>query len=180
MKQLLEFIPLILFFYFYKKSGIMHATLVLVIASTISFAILTIKEKKVAFMPLISALVIGGFGFLTWYFQDPTFIKMKPTIVNTIFSLVFITAYAIKKPFVKHVFGEAMEMPDNAWLTLSIRFGIFFLTLATINELIWRNFSEEFWVSFKVFGFLPISIIFTMSQLPFMLRHSNLKEKHKT
>ncbi len=171
MKNILEFIPLLLFFIFYKKVGIISATLILVVATAISVAILMVKTGKIAKMPLFSAIILGIFGFFTWYFQDPIFIKMKPTILNSLFAVIFIGGYYLKKPLLKYVFDGALEMPDNAWLTLGLRFGLFFIFLAIINEFIWRNFSEEFWVSFKVFGFLPMSIIFTISQLPFMLRY---------
>ena len=177
MKQLLEFIPLLVFFYFYKKYNIIIATIALAITSIISFVILTVKEKKLALMPLISAGVIGFFGLLTWYFQDPLFIKIKPTILNSIFGLVLIIASIAKKPIFKKLFQSAFEMSDLNWLKMSMRWGIFFIFLAVINELIWRNFTESFWVSFKVFGFLPLTILFTLSQIPFIMRHSNIKHK---
>jgi len=176
MKNLLEFLPLIIFFVIYKKYDLITATVVLVIATIISVTIIAIKTKKIAKTPLFSVLILGIFGFLTWYFNDPIFIKMKPTVINSIFGIVLLFGYFTQRPLLKYLFDKALEMKENAWNVLTMRWGIFFIFLAVINEIIWRNFSEEFWVSFKVFGFLPITIIFTFSQLPYMLRNQ-IKEK---
>lgn len=171
MKNLLEFLPLAVFFIIYKKYDIITATIALVIVSLLSVLILTIKTKEIPKVPLFSALILGVFGFFTWYFNDPIFIKMKPTVINSIFAIVFLLGYFYKKPMLKYLFDKAFEMKNQAWLVLTLRWGIFFIILAIVNEIIWRNFSEEFWVSFKVFGFLPMTIIFTISQLPYMLRN---------
>lgn len=171
MKNLLEFCPLVVFFIMYKKYDIITATIALVIVSLISVTILAIKTKEISKIPLCSAIILGIFGFLTWYFNDPVFIKMKPTVINSIFAIIFLFGYFTKKPMLKYLFDKTLELKDEAWLLLTFRWGIFFFFLAIVNEIIWRNFSEELWVSFKVFGFLPMTILFTISQLPYMLRN---------
>jgi intracellular septation protein len=179
LKNLLEFIPLLIFFFVFKTSGIIAATLSLVISSMLAFLIVTICYKKLAIMPLISAIILGFFGFLTWYLQDPFFIKIKPTIVNSLFASILFISYLLKKPVLQFLLGNIFIMPKDAWLTLTIRFTLFFFFLALLNEIIWRNFSLEFWVNFKVFGFLPITLIFTISQMPFMMRYQSTGTEKK-
>jgi intracellular septation protein len=101
---------------------------------------------------------------------------MKPTIINVIFSVILFYVYFKKKPFLSYILGEQIKMDNRAWLTLSMRWGFFFLILAILNELIWRNFSTDFWVQFKVFGMMPISLIFTVFQVPFMIREMKKME----
>lgn len=171
MKQALEFFPLIVFFIAYQLTDIITATIILAISSFIAFALILLHTKKIVYMPLISALLVGIFGFLTWYLKDPIFIKIKPTILNMLFGSVFIIAYIIKKPLMKLLLEQAFKMDDHNWLVITLRWGLFFVFLAFINEIVWRNFSENFWVNFKVFGMLPITIIFTLAQMPYMIRH---------
>ena len=171
MKQALEFFPLIVFFVAYQLTDIITATIILTITSFISFGTILFYSKKIVYMPLISALLVGVFGFLTWYLDNPIFIKIKPTILNILFGLILITAYFCKKPLMKFILEQAFKMDDHNWLVLTLRWGLFFLFLALINEKVWRNFSENFWVNFKVFGMLPITITFTLAQMPYMMRH---------
>lgn len=170
MKTILEFIPLVAFFFTFKEYGLITATVILAILTIISVAILYCKTKKLSAPLLISAIVVSIFAFLTWYFDNPIFIKIKPTLVNSIFAAALFAGVYLKKPFLKHLLGGGLELPEKAWYSLAIRFAIFFIFMALLNEVIWRNFSEDFWVKFKVFGFLPISITFTISQMPFILR----------
>ncbi|MFZ8865061.1 MAG: septation protein IspZ [Rickettsiales bacterium] len=171
MKQIIEFIPLLLFFITYSFTDIITATVVLAISSIIAFLVILAYSKKVTFMPLFSAIIIGFFGFLTWYLQNPIFIKIKPTILNFSFGLIFLISYFLKKPLVKLLLQQALKMEEHYWLVMTYRWGLFFIFLAILNEFIWRNFSEDFWVSFKVFGMMPITLIFTLAQMPFIIRH---------
>ena len=100
---------------------------------------------------------------------------MKPTIVNSFFGLGVIGGIFFQKNVIKLMMGDAIDLPDIKWNTLAIRWGIFFFAMAILNELIWRNFSEDFWVKFKVFGFLPITLLFTLTQLPFIMKHGAVK-----
>lgn len=173
-----DYLPLLVFFAIYKFSKspnpLIEATIYLVITTIFSLIISYLLVKKVPFLPLFSAIILGFFGALTVFFQDELFIKIKPTIINSFFALVLFTGYFVKKPFLSYILGEKLKMSQQSWLSLSLRWGIFFLFLAILNEFIWRNFSTDFWVQFKVFGMMPISLIFTLSQLPFMMK--NVKE----
>lgn len=122
-------------------------------------------------MPLISAIILGIFGGLTLISGDDLFIKIKPTLINLLFATLLFYGYFSKRPLIKHLFGESLKMEDKIWIVLSLRWGLFFVFLAILNEAIWRNFSTDFWVNFKVFGVFPISMIFTLSQVPFMVKN---------
>lgn len=176
-----DYLPLLVFFVIYKFSQspnpLIEATIYLVITTIFALIISYLLIKKIPFLPLFSAIVLAFFGALTVFFQDELFIKIKPTIINSFFALILLFGYFIKKPFLSYVLGEKLKMSQESWLSLSFRWGIFFLFLAILNEIIWRNFSTDFWVQFKVFGMMPISLIFTLSQLPFMMK--NVKEFEK-
>ena len=169
-----DFLPLMIFFYIFKSSDaqnpLIEATIYLVATTLITMSISYIVLKKIAMMPLISALILSFFGILTFLFNNDLFIKIKPTIINLTFSLILIIGYFVKKPFLSYVLGSKIKMNNADWLSLSLRWGIFFLFLAVLNEFIWRNYSTDFWVKFKVFGMMPLSLIFTFSQMPFMLK----------
>lgn len=178
-KFLCDYVPLIIFIIVYKFSKaadpLIPATLYLLISSFVALIIAYILTKKIAKMPLISAIILGIFGGLTLISGDDLFIKIKPTLINLLFAAVLFYGYFAKKPLIKHLFGENIKMQDRAWLILSLRWGLFFIFLALLNEFIWRNFPTDFWVSFKLFGVFPISMIFTISQVPFMIK--NVKAK---
>lgn len=178
-KFLCDYFPLIIFIIVYKFSSapdpLLPATMYLLITSFLALIISYILTKKIAKMPLISAIILGIFGGLTLISGDDLFIKIKPTLINIFFAVILFYGYFSKKPLMKHLFGESLKMDDRAWLILSLRWGLFFIFLAILNEFIWRNFPTDFWVNFKVFGVFPISMIFTISQVPFMIK--NVKAK---
>ncbi|MEL6290061.1 MAG: septation protein A [Pseudomonadota bacterium] len=175
MKQLLEFGPLLLFFavYFFVggDQGFYIATGVLVVASVITLAASRILFGAVPMMPLVSTGLIVVFGALTLLLQDKTFVKMKPTIVYCLFAAALLIGLAMKKPFIKYVMGEAMTMREEGWRGVTIRWAIFFLAMAALNEVIWRTMSESFWVTFKVFGAIPLTVAFAIALVPYMRRH---------
>lgn len=181
MNQFHKFIsemgPLIIFFVCHKYYGLMTATAVLIVTTLISVVIVYIIEKKIPMMPLISAILLGFFGGLTLIFQDELFIKIKPTLINLIFAAILIIGFFMKKGLLKYLMGSAMVMSDEAWLKFSLRWGLFFIFLALVNEVVWRNFDTDFWVKFKVFGMLPLSMIFMVSQMPFLLK--NMEDDNK-
>lgn len=172
-KFLCDYLPLIIFFAFFKLSNssnpLLPATLAMIITTFIALVISFLLLKKVPKIALFSAVILGFFGGLTLFLHNDIFIKIKPTVVNLTFASILIFGYFKKKPFISYLLGEQIKMSVDAWLKLSLRWGIFFMFLALLNEIIWRNFSTEFWVQFKVFGMMPISIIFTISQMPFMI-----------
>jgi len=174
-KFLCDYLPLIIFIIVYKfstaKDPLIPATLCLLISSFLALIVGYLLTKKIAKMPLISAVILGVFGGLTLISGNDLFIKIKPTLINLFFAAILFYGYFAKRPIIKHLFGGSLKMENKSWLILSLRWGIFFVFLAILNEFIWRNFSTDFWVNFKVFGVFPISMIFTISQVPFMIKN---------
>jgi len=149
------------------------ATAAFMVATAISLSVSWALTRTIPAMPLVSGVVVFVFGALTLWLQDETFIKMKPTIVNIMFASLLIGGfYLFKTSLLKYVFDSAFKIDQEGWNKLTIRWGIYFFAMAALNEIIWRNFSTDFWVAFKVWGFTPLAIIFTMSQMPLIMRHS--------
>ena len=174
IKFVTDFGPLIIFFSFYYKSGknLQIAIPPLVIATIISIIIVWILEKKIPFVPLLGGVLITFFGGLTIYFENPVFIYMKPTIINIIFAITLLFGkYFTSEPILKKILGKAMPLNNEGWNKLNSRWIFFFVFLAVLNEFIWRTQSEEFWVNFKVWGMLPITIIFTAFQIPLINKY---------
>ena len=174
IKFITDFGPLIIFFSFYYKSGknLQIAIPPLVIATIISIIIVWILEKKIPFVPLLGGVLITFFGGLTIYFENPVFIYMKPTIINIIFATaLFFGKYFTSEPILKKILGKTMPLNNEGWNKLNLRWIFFFFFLAILNEFIWRTQSEEFWVNFKVWGMLPITIIFTAFQIPLINKY---------
>ena len=164
--------PLILFFVAYWLKGLMAATAVIVVASLAALALTWVYERRVPVMPLVTAGVVSLFGGLTLWLQDDTFIKMKPTIVQAIFAAVLLGGLAFGRPLLKPLFGKMMPpMSDAGWKGLTFRYGLFFIAMAVLNEVVWRTQSTDVWVNFKVFGIMALTIAFIMSQMPFINRH---------
>ncbi|MBI2253640.1 MAG: septation protein A [Proteobacteria bacterium] len=171
IKLLVDFGPLVVFFIAYKAAGLMSATVALIIATVIALAIGYIATKRLAIMPLITAVVVVIFGGLTLWFNDAVFIKMKPTIVQGIFAVLLFGGLALKRPTLQYVMGDALQLTEAGWRILTLRFALFFTAMAILNEIVWRNVSEDLWIDFKVFGILGLTILFSLSQMPLMKRH---------
>ena len=174
IKFLTDFGPLLIFFIFYYKSGLDLSVAIppLIIATLVALAIVYILEKKIAPMPLIGGILITFFGGLTLYFNNPIFIYMKPTVVNILFALVLIFGkFFSKEPLLKKLFKNSFKLLDEGWKKFNDRWVLFFLFLATLNEIIWRTQSEEFWVNFKVWGVMPISFLFAALQVPLIKKY---------
>ena len=185
LKSLLEFVPLIAFFvsyYYYPNSRelvgeelsvekIIFATKVfvptLIAASILSYLIL----KTISKMAIITAVVVIIFGFLTVWFRNPVFIKMKPTIIYLSFSLILTLGLLRKKSFLQSLMGSALNMEDQGWLILTKRITMFFLVLAALNEIVWRYFGQDQWVNFKTFGLPVITLIFFAFQYKLFQRY---------
>ncbi len=127
-------------------------------------------------MPLVSGVFVIVFGGLTLILADETFIKIKPTLVNCLFAVVLIGGLAFKKSLLKPLFGSAFQLSEKGWRLLTLRWGGFFILLAFLNEVIWRNFSTDFWISFKLFGILPLTLIFAVLQTPLVIREQDKGE----
>lgn len=180
IKLALEMGPLGLFFYLNANYDLMVATGGFMIATVISLVASKVLLGKLPTMPLIGAVFILIFGGLTLVLNDEIFIKLKPTIVNAMFGTALLVAQlGFNKPLLKVVMGDVMPLQTEGWRILSIRWGLFFFVLAGLNEFVWRTFDTDTWVSFKVFGILPLTLAFTMSQVPTMTKYA-LDESSKT
>ena len=172
LKQVFELGPLVVFFYFFVKTGeIQEAILPLMIAAGIAIAGSYLIERKVSPMLLFSTILIFVFGGLTIYFNDPFFIKFKVTLVNLIFSLSLFIGLYFNKPLLKNLMGSAINLTDFGWINLSKRWAYFFLFLAAANEIVYRNFSDAIWVNFKLFGIMGLTFIFIFSQVFFIQKN---------
>ncbi len=170
LKLLVEFGPIVVFFATYKYANIFAATLWMVLVTIISLIVSYVIDKRISIPLMISGTILIFSGFITLFSGNPMYIKMKPTIVYMVFSVILYVGYINKKSLVKEVMGSAFVMKEEDWLKLSLRFSIYFLFMALVNEVIWRNFSESFWVNFKVFGAFPITIIFMLFQVPLFMK----------
>ena len=170
-KLLIDIGPLAVFFVFYSRSDLKSAIIPFMIATIIAVLISYIMEKKIPIMPTVGALIILVFGGLTIYFDNEVFFKMKPTIINLLFALILYGGVLIKKPLLKFLLGAAIKLEDEGWKILTQRWIAFFVALAILNEIVWRTQSTDIWVNFKVFGILPITFIFTMTQFPLIKKY---------
>ena len=172
IKLFIDIGPLAVFFIYYKISGdLIDAILPLMLATVISVVISYILEKKIPIMPTLGAGIVVIFGGLTIIFDNKIFIFMKPTIINIIFAAILYGGIILKKPLLKYLLGSALKLEEEGWAILTQRWIAFFIALAVLNEIVWRTMSEDFWVSFKVFGILPITFIFTMTQFPLIKKY---------
>lgn len=151
---------------------IIFATAVFMVAMTISLVLSQLIMKRIPVMPLVTGVVVLVFGGMTLYFQDALFIKLKPTITNVLFGSVLLGGLLFGQSLLRYVFGEVYRLQERGWYLMTLRWGNFFFVLAAINEIVWRNFSDDFWVAFKVWGIMPITMIFAMAQLPLLTRYA--------
>ena len=179
LKLALELGPLVLFFLANAKFGIFIATGVLMVGVVAALAVSWFMTRHVPIMPLVTAVAVLFFGALTFIFQDEIFIKMKPTIVNAIFGSALLIGLAMGKPLLPIVLDSMMRLTEVGWRILTLRWGIFFFLLAGLNELVWRTQTTDFWVNFKVFGTMPITIVFALSQIPLMMKYE-IKDENGT
>jgi intracellular septation protein len=166
-KQIIETIPLFSGF----DDPLYPATAFFMAAMLISLILSWLLLKRVAVMPVVTAVVLAVFGTLTFVFQDTTFIKMKPTIVNALFGTVLLGGLVFGQSLLKYVFGEVYKLKPQGWLVLTVRWGLFFFVLAALNELVWRFF-PDYWVSFKVWGIMPLTVLFSVLQLPVLTKYA--------
>jgi intracellular septation protein len=171
LKMFLDVAPLAIFFVAYKFAGVIAATGLLTASTMTSLAITYWITRKIALAPLVTGVIVAIFGTLTIVLHDDFFIKIKPTLVNLIFATLLLGGLYFKKIVLKHVMESAISLDESGWQKLSMRYGLFFVFLAGLNEVIWRNFSTDFWVNFKVFGMFSITILFTMLQTRLIKKH---------
>ena len=177
LKFFSEFGPLLAFFFGYKTGGILEATLYMLVASVIGISITYICERKINTVNLISTALLLTSASLTLFSGNAIFIKMKPTVLYSLFAFIFFVTNFKWKPAVKYVLGGAIKLKEEKnWHSLNLRFMWFFLIMAVTNELVWRNFDESVWVSFKVFGAIPITLLFIMLQIPFIMKNQKAED----
>jgi len=170
-KLALDLGPLLIFFAAFKYLGIFMATAAFMVAVIVALGIGYAFEKKLSPMPIFTAVLVVIFGGLTLYLQNDLFIKMKPSVLYAFFGALLLGGLRFNRLFIKYVFGQAFELDDAGWRKLTIRWGIFFLALAALNELVWRLTSTETWVAFKVWGIIPLLFVFALAQTPLVMKH---------
>jgi intracellular septation protein len=182
VKLALDWTPLALFFLVSKfapgsdDQKIYAATGTLMVAAVLALAIEYARLGKISPVPLVTALMVLVFGALTLYLKDSRFIKMKPTALYSAFGIVLLGGLLFDRSLVKHALSQAFDLSEEAWRKLTFRYGIFFLALAALNEIVWRNFSQNVWIDFKVFGIIGATILFTFSQMPLIMKHQIVPE----
>ncbi|MGY9062983.1 MAG: septation protein A [Rhodospirillales bacterium] len=172
LKPVVEYGPIFVFFVAYYTYDLLTATAAIMGATAIALILSYGFERKIPMMPLLTAVVIGVFGGLTLWLKDDIFIKMKPTIIQSLFGFILLGGLAFGKLFLKSVMGQIWNMTDRAWRTLTVRFSCYFFAMAMINELVWRTQSTDFWVNFKVFGLMGLTFVFIISQMGFIQRNA--------
>ena len=152
-------------------AGIYAGTAAFMVATVISLAVARFRYHKIPMMPLVSGVIVFVFGGLTLYLHDETFIKLKPTIVYSMFAVLLLAGFCLRKPVLELLFGPVFTLTEEGWRKLTLRWTVFFVAMAIVNEMVWRNFSTDAWVSFKAFGFLPLTFLFALAQVPLLQRH---------
>ncbi len=179
IKLLIELGPLVVFFYANSHysdengvGGLIPATQVFMVAMAISMVASKILLKKIAVMLWISAGLVGVFGGLTVYFDSEIFIKIKPTILYTLFAITLLGGVAFGKPLLKNLMEAGMPpIEEIAWMKMSRNWGLFFICCAILNEVLWRNLSNADWISAKIWVFMPLSFVFAFAQMPIIMKH---------
>lgn len=175
LKLVIELGPLLLFFFINARFGIMYATGGFMVAIFAALGVNYYLTGRLAPVPLFTALFVLVFGGLTLYLQDETFIKVKPTLVNLLFAAILGGGLLFGRLLLKSAMGAMIEITDAGWRGLTWRWMGFFIAMALLNEAVWRNVSTDSWVSFKVFGLLPLTILFAIAQTPYLQRHGRVK-----
>lgn len=172
VRLLIEIGPLAVFFIANWRFDIFTATGAFMVAITASLAASWILARHIATMPLVTGVFVLVFGALTLYLNDDLFIKVKPTLVNGLFAAILFSGLFFGKSLLKIVFDGTFRLTTEGWRKLTWRWAFFFVFLAILNEIIWRNFSTDFWVSFKVFGNMPITMVFAVAQVGLLQKYA--------
>ncbi|MEP7241298.1 MAG: septation protein A [Devosia sp.] len=172
IKLALELGPLVVFYVANARADIFAATAWFMGAMVLSLALSWFLLRRIAVMPLVTGVVVLIFGTLTLLLHDDTFIKMKPTIVNALFGVALLGGLGFGQSLLKYVFGEVYKLKPQGWTVLTLRWGLFFLFLAVLNEVVWRTQSTDFWVAFKVWATMPLTVIFAAAQIPVLTRYA--------
>jgi intracellular septation protein len=171
LKFALELGPLALFFIVYGRLGIFAATGILMASVLVTLGVSYAMLRRIPIMPLVTAVIVVIFGSLTLIFHDETLIKIKPTALYILFGAALFVGLWLKKPLLKILFDGAIQVTEEGWRKLTWRWAFFFLALAILNEIVWRTQTTDLWVKFKTFGFLPLTLLFAVSQAPLIMKY---------
>jgi intracellular septation protein len=171
LKLVLELGPLALFFIAYSRLGLFAATAVMMASVVLTLGVSYALLRRIPIMPLVTAVIVTIFGSLTFYFHDETFIKMKPTALYILFGGALLGGLAINRPLLPVLFDGALSVTAEGWRKLTWRWALFFVALALLNEIIWRTQTTDFWVGFKTFGIMPLTLLFALAQAPLVMRY---------
>jgi intracellular septation protein len=162
--------------YFLGGRDFMQATAAIVIVSVVAVLVGLAVERRWAFLPLFVGVMGAVFGGLTLYFHEPWILKVKPTVLNFILGCVLLGGLILKKNPIKALLGEALVLPDDVWRKLLLRFGLFYWALAALNVVVWLNMSQDAWVTFRSFGLQILTVLFTLTQLPLLMRYMKVED----
>jgi intracellular septation protein len=171
LKLVLELGPLALFFISYSRLGLFAATGVMMVSVVVTLSVSYALLRRIPIMPLVTAIIVVIFGSLTFYFHDETFIKMKPTVLYLLFGGALLGGLAINRPLLPVLFDGALSVTPEGWRKLTWRWALFFVALALLNEIVWRTQTTDFWVGFKTFGIMPLTLLFALAQAPLVMRY---------
>jgi len=171
LKLVLELGPLALFFIAYSRLGLFGATGVMMVSVVVTLSVSYALLRRIPIMPLVTAIIVVIFGSLTFYFHDDTFIKMKPTALYLLFGGALLGGLAINRPLLPVLFDGALSVTPEGWRKLTWRWALFFVALALLNEIVWRTQTTGFWVGFKTFGIMPLTLLFALAQAPLVMRY---------
>ncbi len=171
VKLALDIGPLILFFVVNAKGGIFAATGAFMAAVVVALVVSYAMIRRFPVMTVVSAVIVIVFGGLTIFLRDDTFIKIKPTLIYLLFGGVLAGGLLLQKPLLSMVFDSVFHLTEEGWRKLTIRWAAFFFVMAVLNEIVWRTQTTDFWVSFKLFGFVPLTFLFALAQFPLMKKH---------
>ena len=171
LKLAIEIGPLGVFFFANAQYGIFAATGAFMVAISVSLVVNFMLLRRLPMLPLVTGFFVLVFGGLTLWLQDELFIKLKPTIVNGLFAAILLGGLVFGKSFLKTVLDSVFQLTDEGWRIMTLRWGLFFICLAVLNEIVHRNTTTDMWVNFKVFGIMPLTLLFSMTQVPLLKRH---------
>ncbi|HEX8570335.1 MAG TPA: inner membrane-spanning protein YciB [Caulobacteraceae bacterium] len=161
---------------YFATRDLLTATWALVIGSALALALGWVAERRVAPLPLVAGLAAIVFGGLTLVFQDERWVKIKPTALNLSFAAFLLVGLLMKRSPLKVILGDVIKLPDDLWRTLALRYGVFFLAVAALNEAVWRTQPDEVWVLFRMPGLQLLALAFSATQFPLMLRGAKAME----
>ena len=172
LKLALDVGPLVVFVITYSRFDIFVATAVFMATTVVAMAVSYALTRHVTVMLVVTSVVILVFGTLTLVLHDETFIKLKPTIIYILFGGTLLGGYLLNKPLLAIVFDAMVHLTEEGWRKLTLRWAAFFLVMAVVNEVVWRTQTTDFWVSFKLFGFMPLTFLFAAAQYPLLMRYA--------